>query len=171
MNRETLGRRIRDVALLTGTFQLRSGDSATQYFDKYRFESEPEILASIAMHPAHLIPPETDALAGLELGGVPIATALALHTGLPVVFVRKAAKTYGTCQLAEGMPISGKRLLIVEDVVTSGGQVAISASELRTLGAVVTDAVCVIDRDSGGTEALQAVGISLGRLFRKSELA
>jgi len=170
MTREDLARSIRDVALLTGSFQLRSGNSATQYFDKYRFESAPRLLASIAEHLAPLIPPETDALAGLELGGVPIATALSLHTGLPVVFVRKEAKTYGTCQLAEGMPIAGKRLLIVEDVVTSGGQVVLSAIELRKLGAIVTDAVCVIDREAGGTEALQGVDISLGRLFRKSEV-
>jgi orotate phosphoribosyltransferase len=122
MNREHLGAAIASVATLRGEFILRSGNTASEYFDKYRFDSEPSLLRAIAEHLAPLIPPATDALAGLELGGVPIATALALHTGLRTVFVRKHAKEYGTCQLAEGTEVAGLRLLIVEDVVTSGGR-------------------------------------------------
>lgn len=145
--------------------------TASEYFDKYRFESDPSLLSAIAEHLAPLIPPETEALAGLELGGVPIATALALHTGLRTVFVRKRAKEYGTCQLAEGMEVAGLRLLIVEDVVTSGGQVVASSEDLRKLGAVVSHAVCVIDRQAGGGSALGAAGIELRSLFTKSDLA
>src|SRR4051812_9632826 len=154
MNREQLASTIASVATLRGQFTLRSGVTATEYFDKYRFESDPALLRAIAEHLAPLIPPETQALAGLELGGVPLATALALHTGLRALFVRKRAKTYGTCQLAEGGEVAGLRLLIVEDVVTSGGQVVASAADLRGLGAVVTHALCVIDREAGGSAAL-----------------
>jgi orotate phosphoribosyltransferase len=106
MNREHLAEAIASVATLRGHFTLRSGATAREYFDKYRFESDPVLLRSIAGHLALLIPRETELLAGLELGGVPIATALALHTGLPAIFVRKRAKDYGTCQLAEGASVA-----------------------------------------------------------------
>jgi orotate phosphoribosyltransferase len=107
---------------------------------------------------------------GLELGGVPIATALALCTGLPAVFVRKHAKDYGTRQLAEGCDVRGRRVLVVEDVLTSGGQVIASVNDLRALGATVSEAICVIDRESGGADALAAAGISLRSLFTKTDL-
>src|SRR5207248_4168289 len=93
----SLARRIYDVAHLTGQFTLRSGATSTEYFDKYRFESDPSLLRDIATAMAPLLPPDVDALAGLELGGVPLATALSFETGLPALFVRKQAKTYGTC--------------------------------------------------------------------------
>lgn len=171
MNRAELGAAIVSVSALSGRFVLRSGVTATEYFDKYRFEGDPQLLGAIAEHLEGLISPSTDALAGLELGGVPLASALALRTGLPAVFVRKHAKEYGTRQLAEGGDIKGKRLLIVEDVVTSGGQIVASTRALRTLGAVVTDAICVIDRDAGGSAALASEGITLRSLFMKGELS
>jgi orotate phosphoribosyltransferase len=170
MDREDLARRIDLVSRLHGRFRLRSGAVSDEYFDKYRFESDPRLLAAIADELAGLIPPGIDALAGLELGGVPIATALSLRTGLPAVFVRKQAKTYGTCQVAEGCPVSGRRLLIVEDVVTSGGQVVASCEDLRRAGALVEDVVCVIDRQAGGPEALAAHHLQLRALFTKREL-
>jgi orotate phosphoribosyltransferase len=171
MNRENLAAAVASVATLRGQFTLRSGRTASEYFDKYRFESEPSLLRAIAEHLAPLIPPETEVLAGLELGGIPIATALALHTGLRVAFVRKHAKEYGTCQLAEGVEVAGLGLLVVEDVVTSGGQVAASSEDLRGLGAVVSHALCVIDRQAGGESALRAAGIDLRSLFTKTDLA
>jgi len=171
MNRAELGAAIVSVSALTGHFVLRSGVTATEYFDKYRFEADPKLLAAIAEHLEALIPSSTDALAGLELGGVPLASALSLRSGLPAVFVRKQAKDYGTRQLAEGGDITGKRLLIVEDVVTSGGQVVASSLDLRKLGAVVTDAICVIDREAGGAAALSSEGITLHSLFTKGELS
>jgi orotate phosphoribosyltransferase len=170
MDRAGLAAAINRVASLRGTFVLRSGRRATEYFDKYRFEADPVLLAAIAEHAAPLIPPNTQVLAGLELGGVPVATALSLHCGLPVVFVRKTAKDYGTCQLAEGLDVTGRRLLIVEDVITSGGQVARSTAQLRELGAVVTDAVCVIDREEGGLAALADQDVAVRALFTATEL-
>lgn len=162
---------INDVAHLTGSFRLRSGATATEYFDKYQFEARPDLLARIAEAMAPLVPEDTEVLAGLELGGVPVATALSLHTGIPAAFVRKAAKTYGTQRLAEGADIDGRRVLVVEDVVTSGGQIVLSARDLRAFGASVTTAVCVIDRESGGREALTELGVELRPLFARSDLA
>ncbi len=166
-----LAARIHAVSHLEGTFRLRSGLVATEYFDKYRFESDPTLLRQIAELAAQRIPAGTEGLAGLELGGVPVATALSLLTGLPAFFVRKEAKKYGTERLIEGPDIEGRRLLVVEDVVTTGGQVVISTDDLRAAGAVVTDALCVVDRESGAGATLAASGITLHALFTTSDLA
>jgi orotate phosphoribosyltransferase len=128
------------------------------------------LLRAIAEHAADRIPPGTQVLAGLELGGVPIATALALETGLPVVFVRKVAKPYGTRQLAEGADVAGRSVLVVEDVITSGGQVASSTADLRERGAVIGDALCVVDREEGGAERLAKHGLRMRALFTADEL-
>ena len=162
--------RINAIARLTGTFTLRSGQVAGEYFDKYRFEAEPALLDEIAARLVALLPAGTEVLAGLELGGVPIATALSLRTGLPAAFVRKQAKPYGTARLAEGSEIAGRRVTVIEDVITTGGQVIISTDDLRALGAVVEHVVCVIDRspDAGGT--LTAAGLTMRALITKTEL-
>jgi orotate phosphoribosyltransferase len=117
---------------VTGEFVLRSGRVATEYFDKYLFEADPDLLDEVAVGLAGLVPEGTEVLAGLEMGGIAVVTALARHAGLPCAFVRKAAKPYGTHRLAEGAEVAGRRVLVVEDVVTSGGQVVISAGQLRS---------------------------------------
>ncbi len=170
MTRFELARRIHQVAHLTGEFRLRSGQTSRTYFDKYRFESEPALLHEIARGLRALLPREVDALAGLEMGGIPLATALSAASGIPARFVRKQAKTHGTCNLVEGGEVSGLRLAVIEDVVTSGGQVVISTRELRALGARVECVLCVIDRESGGREALHAEALELRALFTMSEL-
>jgi len=166
----TLASRVFASSHLTGSFVLRSGRTADRYFDKYRFESDPSLLAAIVEELIPLVPPGTDGLAGLELGGVPIATLLSAKTGLPTFFVRKQAKKYGTEKLCEGGDIGGLRLLMVEDVVTTGGQILLSAQDLRAEGAVVTDALCVIDREAGGADRVRAEGIELHSLFTMSDL-
>ena len=123
MDRHKLAALVNDRCRLEGRFTLRSGQISDHYFDKYLFETDPELLSEVVSHAVPLIPPGTEVLAGLELGGVPIATGLSLATGLAVVFVRKTAKNYGTAKLAEGAEIAGRRLLVVEDVITTGGQV------------------------------------------------
>ena len=170
MDRKTLARDIYRISNLQGTFTLRSGKVANEYFDKYLFEAQPALLSAIAEHLEPLIPPTTDALAGLEMGGIPVATALSLRASIPTLFVRKEAKTYGTRKLAEGGEVEGKRLLIIEDVVTSGGAVIDAVSQLRALGATVTEALCVIDREGSGAGNLRAVDVKLTPLFTKDQL-
>ncbi len=164
-----LARRVGQACRLTGTFTLRSGQVSTTYFDKYLFEADPSLLGAVAKAAVRLIPPETEVLAGLELGGVPVATALSLETGLPVAFVRKEAKTYGTAKLAEGAGIEGRRVLIVEDIVTTGGQVVLSATDLVERGADLVAALCVIDRSAGNHE-LAGAGLTLISLFTAEDL-
>jgi orotate phosphoribosyltransferase len=166
----TLANRVYDAAHLTGTFTLRSGQTSTEYFDKYRFEADPVLLRDIAEAMIPLVPDGIDALAGLELGGVPIATALSLATGIPARFVRKEAKTYGTCLLAEGGDIEGLRLLVVEDVVSTGGQVLMSTKDLRDRGAKVDTVLCVIDRRPADSDVFAKDDLELRSVFRMSDL-
>ena len=170
MDRDALARTIYERTHLTGEFRLRSGAVSNEYFDKYLFESDPSLLRAIGEALVPLLPPGTDALAGLELGGVPLATMISQVTGLPALFVRKEAKTYGTCRLAEGGELDGRRLTVVEDVVTSGGQVVTSCGDLRERGALVEHAVCVIDREAGGAKNLTDVDVELRPLFTMSQL-
>jgi orotate phosphoribosyltransferase len=165
-----LAARIYAAARLTGEFRLRSGRTSSEYFDKYLFESDPALLREIAEGLVGLIPPDVEALAGLELGGVPLATAASLLSGIPALFVRKEAKEYGTCRLAEGGEVDGRRLVVVEDVITSGGQVVKSSQDLRDRGAEIVTVLCVIDREEGGRENLMAENLPLTALFGMAEL-
>ena len=165
-----LAKEIYDVSHLSGSFLLRSGKYSNEYFDKYLFESNPQLLAKIAVELEKLIPPGIEVLAGLELGGVPVATALSLQSNIPVAYVRKEAKKYGTCKLAEGLDIKGKRVCIIEDVVTTGGQVLLSAQDLRDAGAIVEHVIIVIERDIKGRENLEKEGLKLHSLFKMEEL-
>jgi len=169
-SRTSLAKRIYDTAHITGEFTLRSGAKSNEYFDKYLFEADPKLLKAIAEALVPLVPPGIDALAGLEMGGIPIATMLSQLTGLPVLLVRKKAKDYGTCKIAEGGQVKGRKLLIVEDVVTSGGAILDAAQALREEGAVLANVVCVIDRESGGTANLAKVELTLKPLFTMTEL-
>lgn len=170
MTRTELAQKIYNIAHITGDFLLRSGQRSHEYFDKYRFEARPEILREIARQMAPLIPPDTEVLAGLEMGGIPIATALSLETGIPCCFVRKEAKTYGTCQFAEGVEIKGKKICIVEDVVSTGGQVILSTQDLRSTGAIVDTVLCVIHRNLSKEDQIGNAKLQLKSLFSSDEL-
>jgi orotate phosphoribosyltransferase len=168
--RVELAARVFAASHLKGTFVLRSGRKADHYFDKYRFESDPALLADIVAAMVPLVPAGVEGLAGMELGGVPLTTLLSSVTRLPAYFVRKEPKKYGTEQVCEGGDIEGRRLLIIEDVVTTGGQMVLSAQDLRAEGAIVEHALCVIDREGGGAEVVAAEGIELRALFTMRDL-
>jgi orotate phosphoribosyltransferase len=164
-----LVRQLDNVAYRRGQFVLRSGEVSDHYFDKYRFESDPTLLAAVAAHLAPLVGDQVEVLAGLEMGGIPIATALARATGLPAAFVRKKAKEYGTRQLAEGTDLAGRHLLIIEDVVSSGGQMAQSAAALRDAGHVES-ALCVLDRTRGDHTRLDEAQLRLDSPFVEADV-
>lgn len=170
MTHQELALKVFKACHLTGEFKLRSGQTSHEYFDKYKFESEPGLLKEIAKQLAPLIPKDTEVLAGLEMGGIPVATALSLETGIPVSFIRKKAKDYGTCLFAEGIHIENKKVCIIEDVITSGGQVILSAADLRSVKANITTVICVINR--GGDEAIQklnAIDLQVKSLFVRKD--
>jgi orotate phosphoribosyltransferase len=167
---DSLARDIDDRCRLTGEFTLRSGQRATEYFDKYLFEADPRLLARMVDAMVPLLPDDTELLGGLELGGVPIATVLSSRTGLPALFVRKRAKEYGTCKLAEGPDVAGRRVTLVEDVITTGGAVRDAARALRAAGAVVEVVVCAIDRSPEGEQPLADTGLDVRAVLTKSQL-
>ncbi len=170
MTKTELAKQIRAVSYLTGEFKLRSGNISNFYWDKYRFESHPMLLAAIAEEMAKLLPPKCSGLAGLELGGIPLATALSLQTGIPCFYVRKEAKTYGTCNLIEGGVKEGSTLVVIEDVITTAGQVCTSIEQIRAEGYAVEHVIAVIDRQAGGGAKIDALGCSFTSVFTLAEL-
>ena len=165
-----LAKRVRETSKLSGSFQLRSGAISETYFDKYLFESDPVLLKSICEEMAKLVPPETDILAGLEMGGIPVATMLSQITGIPAAFVRKSAKQYGTCKYAEGPSLAGKNIAIIEDVVSSGGAIIEALDAMKEDGIHPTSILCVIDRQSGGFENLESKGHKLRSVLTMEEI-
>ncbi|MBB6628368.1 orotate phosphoribosyltransferase [Nocardioides sp. KIGAM211] len=166
----TLAADIDAICRLTGEFTLRSGQVATEYFDKYLFEAQPQLLTRVAAQMLPLLPQDTELLGGLELGGIPIATMVSSHTGTPALFVRKKAKEYGTCKLAEGPDVAGRRVTIIEDVITTGGAVRDATNALREAGAIVEVVVCAIDRSPEGSNPLADVGLEVRAVLTKAQL-
>ncbi|MGL5930605.1 MAG: orotate phosphoribosyltransferase [Dermatophilaceae bacterium] len=167
---DTLARDVDRLCRLTGSFELRSGKTTSEYFDKYRFEAQPEMLRRVAGAMVPLLPPDAEVLAGLELGGVPLATMLSSLTGLPTAFVRKAPKKYGTRRTVEGADVASARVAVVEDVVTTGGAVRDAVRALRELGAVVESVVCAIDRSEAGGLLLDDVGVEVRAAMVQADL-
>jgi orotate phosphoribosyltransferase len=167
-----LARRLRERAYLEGDFVLRSGRRSRFYLDKYRFETEPELLGELGRRiaDAAVAPGRPDRLAGPELGAVALAASASLASGLPFLIVRKSAKEYGTERLLEGVWEAGEEVCLVEDVVTSGGAAVAAIRALREAGLECRRAVCVVDREEGGGEALAAEGVAVTSLFRAAEV-
>ena len=155
---------------LHGDFTLRSGTTTDEYFDKYRFEGDPRLLRLVAEHMMALLPADTQVLGGLELGGVPIATMMSALTGLPTIFVRKQAKTYGTCRLAEGGGFAGRTVALVEDIITTGGAVRNAAVALRELDTTLHTVVCAVDRTQPGANTLSEIGLTTVSVMTKADL-
>jgi orotate phosphoribosyltransferase len=170
---EELRRALREHAYLEGDFVLRSGKRSRYYLDKYRFETRPELLEALGERIAATVneaEPEADRLAGPELGAVALAAAASLASRLPFLIVRKEAKGYGTGNRLEGVFEPGERVCLVEDVVTSGGAAVEAVSALREAGLECRIAVCVVDREEGGADALARVAVRLRPLFRTTDL-
>jgi len=168
-----LARLIREHAYLEGDFVLRSGRRSRFYLDKYRFETRPDVLRALGERLAARVgeaAPGTARLAGPELGGVVLAAAASLASGLPFLIVRKEAKGYGTENLLEGEYAEGEEVCLVEDIVTSGGAAVEAVDALRAAGLQCQAAVCVVDREEGGADALARKAVRLHPLFRANEV-
>jgi orotate phosphoribosyltransferase len=170
---DELAQQLKDAAYLEGDFLLRSGKRSKYYLDKYRFETRPELLRPIGERIAEIVrehAADSTRLAGPELGAVALAASASLASGLPFLIVRKAAKDYGTSKRIEGVYEEGECVCVVEDVVTSGGALLESVEALRAAGLVVHTAVCVVDREEGGADALARHAVRLRPLFRAGDL-
>lgn len=176
MDRGDLGRLLLATAYLEGDFVLRSGKRSNYYLDKYLFETDPRVLRGIVNEMAVMMRNEMargaeyTRLAAPELGGVVLGAGLSLELGLPLLLVRKATKEYGTSKRIEGRFEQREKVVLVEDIVTSGGAAIQAAEALREAGLVVADLFCVVDREEGGAEAAAAAGLTLRSLFKSSEL-
>lgn len=171
MTREQLIQAISDTSVLRGDFTLRSGRKSTYYIDKYRFATRPEVLREVGRLMAeHAMELKVDRIAGAELGGVPLATAAALASEKPFVLIRNQKKDYGTAKQMEGDLKPGERVLLVEDVLTTGGQVLEAAKTLTDAGAKVVRIVGVIDRLEGARENIEKAGYEMAALVTTKDL-
>lgn len=177
MTRDQLAKAIADLALLRGTFTLRSGRTSSYYLDKYLFSTKPEVLCELGKMFAVRIAAIEKAtgkkvtrLAGAELGGIPLVTAASLETGLPCVFIRNSKKDYGTAKQLEGKLEKGEGVVLLEDVATTAGQALEAAKVLQDLGAVVVGVIATIDRLEGASENMAAAGMRFESLFTKRDL-
>jgi orotate phosphoribosyltransferase len=165
-----LAARLAKVACVSGPFTLPNGQRLDTYFDEYRLAADPRLLHDVADAMAALVPEHTEVLAGIELGGVPLVVALSAATGLPAAFLRRLPKRYGSKRQIEGADVEARRVVLVDDVVRSGGQLLAMARMLRVAGAPVADALCVLERPMGGRRLLAGHGIALHPLLGEADL-
>ncbi len=170
MTKAELAEAIKTKALLRGSFTLRSGKKSSYYFDKYMFEACPLLLREISHRLKMLIPSGVEVLAGLEMGGIPLATALSLQTGLQTAYVRKQAKSYGTKKITEGVSLCNKKTCVIEDVITTGGQVMESVRQMRKEQAIISDVLAVLYRGKKDINPLKSEGLKLHYLFHSEDI-
>jgi orotate phosphoribosyltransferase len=163
------GRLVR-TACVEGRFILPDGPVLNSYFDEYRLAADPRLLRDAADAMATTIPDRAQVLAGLELGGVPLVVALSAATGLPATFLRRLPKSHGAQRQIEGTDVEGRRVVLVDDVVRSGGQLLAMTRMLRIAGAHVADALCVLERPLGGRALLADRGVTLRPLLTEADL-
>lgn len=162
--------RIKETAILTGEFTLRSGRTSSWYIDKYLFSTCPDILEALGPLFANRIPAGTTRLAGAELGGIPLVTVASIAADLPCIFIRNQKKGYGTAKQLEGRIEEGDRVVIIEDIATTGGQVLEAAALLESLGATVVLILATIDRQEGARENIEAAGYRFESLLCSDDL-
>ena len=170
MQREAVATRIKETAVLHGEFTLRSGRTSTWYIDKYLFTTQPDILKSLGEMFKEVIPETTTLLAGAELGGIPLVTTASMASGIPCIFIRNQKKGYGTAKQLEGKLCPTDRVVIVEDIATTGGQVLEAATTIQESGATVDSIIAVIDRCEGARENIEGAGFVFQSLFTTDDL-
>ena len=155
-------------AIKFGRFVLTSGKESNYYIDIKAASTRPRILRRIAEEMARHV--DGARVAGMELGAVPIAAAVALQTDRPFCILRKKPREHGTGSQIEGELRPGETVTVVEDVATTGGSMIQSVKLLRDAGALVRRAIVVVDREEGAAEALRAVNVELVALVKRSQL-
>lgn len=169
MERKKLIKLLNESAILHGEFKLRSGRTSNYYIDKYKFLTKPDILNELAKY---LVEHTTniDCIAGAELGGVPLATATSLYCGISTAFIRNQKKEYGSEKQLEGELKAGNKVLLLEDVATTGGQILEAAKVIEAAGAKVVKILSVVDREEGSRDSIEQAGYTYESLFTKTDL-
>lgn len=170
LDHATLAKRVKAVALLEGDFTLRSGKKSKYYFDKYLFETQPDILETMGHEIARRIPAGAARIAAPELGAVALGAAASLASRLPFFIVRNAKKDYGTAKQIEGLLKSGEQVVLVEDIVTTGGQVIEAIKTIRAQGCTINKVIVALDRQEGGRENIQKEGVQVDPILTKADL-
>ena len=170
MTRNELAKRIADVAMLRGEFTLRSGRKSNYYLDKYLFETQPDILRELGRMFAERIPAGVTRIAGPALGAIALAAAASMASGKPFVIVRNQKKGYGSGKLLEGQIETGETVVVIEDVLTTGGQVLEAVKSLESAGAKVAGILGVLDRQEGARQNIESAGYKFEALFTTSDL-
>ena len=154
-----------------GKFTLSSGRESDYYVDMKKAITDPQILSQVSKIISQLISDDDiDRVAGPALGAVPIATAVALHSGIPMLMIRKAQKDYGTSQLIEGELNRGDKVIVVEDVTTTGHSLLKAVRAVQDNGGLVERTFVVVDREEGAVEELKKQGVTLEPLVSISEV-
>lgn len=170
-DRQRLAQDIHAACVCSTPVSLGAGaPPAGTFFDKYRFLTDPALLHRICLALRPFLPPETEALAGWELGGIPLVTHLASLSDLPAFLIRRQSSGYGTGQTVEGGDPAGKKITLVEDLVTTGAGILKSCEELHSLGAELVAVLAVIDRQAGANRSAGAREFTCRALFTMEEI-
>ncbi len=165
----TLKRMLVDLKVVqTGDFTLASGKRSNFFVNIKRASTDPTVLKEMARAMAPHV--GESKIAGMALGAVPIAVAVALETGRSYVMVRKEAKDHGTKDQIEGDVAAGDEFVVVEDVATTGGSTMRVVDALRQKGAIVKRAIVVVDREEGASALLSREGVELIPIFKAKDL-
>ncbi|MBT5953639.1 orotate phosphoribosyltransferase [bacterium] len=169
---KTLLKKIKDLAYLKGDFTTRAGKKTSYYIDKYLFETDPAALELLSEELVQLFPdPSTyDRIAAPELGAVPIAAVVSIKLNKPFIIVKKQQKDYGTQKDIEGSYNKGEKMVLLEDILTTGGTAIKSAKILNKLGITVTEVIGVIDREEGALENFKNENLPVKALLSKTDL-
>ena len=170
MDRNRIAELIAETSVLHGDFTLRSGRKSSYYLDRYLFSTQPAILSGLGVLFAQRIPPETDRLAGAELGGIPLVSSASIATGKPCLFIRNSKKDYGTAKQLEGRIEAGDKVVLLEDVATTGGQALEAAEIIQEAGGEILKVIATIDREEGARENFESAGIPFESIFTKTDL-
>lgn len=170
MTKETLTQLLQSSgALQFGRFTLTSGAISEYYIDIKKASTNPMALREIAKDMA-MYTQGYDVLAGMELGAVPLVVALSLETNMPYVIVRKEKREHGTSKQIEGLSIKNKKVLVVEDVTTSGGSIVKTIQLIRENQGIVDKVICVVDRESGAKEKIEMLNVSFQPLLTVTDI-
>ena len=170
MDKEELTQLLKECgAIQFGRFVLTSGAVSDYYIDIKKASTNPTVLKKIAEAMAEYVE-GYDLLSGMELGAVPLITALSLETNIPYVIIRKGKREHGTGKQIEGGDVKNKHVLVIEDVTTSGGSVVKTIQILRQNQAKVDEVLVVVDRESGAEEKLQNLDVSFIPLLSVSDI-